>query len=56
MANNVATPLNPPVASVEKEKLEDAPLNEAPLEEAPFDTNVSQQLCEEEPSRTVVRT
>jgi hypothetical protein len=41
MANDVTTPLNPPVAPIEEEK----------LEEAPLDVNVSQRLCEEEPSR-----
>jgi len=37
MVDDVATPLNPLVAPVEQEK----------LEEAPFDVNVSQQPCEE---------
>jgi hypothetical protein len=41
MANEVATPLNPLVAPVEQEE----------LEEAPFDVNVSQRLREKEPSR-----
>jgi hypothetical protein len=61
MANDVATPSNPLVAPVEKEKLEDAPFDETPfdetsLDEAPLDINVSQWLREEEPSRRVVRT
>ncbi len=46
MADDVAKPSNPPVAPVDKEKLEEAPLN----------MNVSQRLREEEPSRRVVRT
>jgi hypothetical protein len=46
MANDVVTPSNPPIAQVEKEKLENAPFNKAPLDEAPpnetpFDKNVS---------------
>jgi hypothetical protein len=51
MAHDVITPSNPPVAPVEKKKLEDALLNEAPL-----DINVSQRSCEEELSKKVVRT
>jgi hypothetical protein len=46
MADDVATPLNPLVAPAEQEK----------LEEASLDVNVSQQPCEEEPSRRMVRT
>jgi hypothetical protein len=46
MADDVATPLNPLVALVEHEE----------LEEAPFDVNVSQRMCEKESSRRVVRT
>ncbi len=46
MADDVATPSNPPVALVDKEELEKAPL----------DVNVSQRPREEEPSRWVVRT
>jgi hypothetical protein len=45
MADDVTTPLNPLVAPVEQEE----------FKEAPFDVNVSQRLCEEEPSRRVVR-
>jgi hypothetical protein len=41
MADDVAMPLNPLVAPVEQEE----------LEEAPFDMNVFQWSCEEEPSR-----
>jgi hypothetical protein len=46
MADDVATPSNPPVSLVGKEE----------LEEAPLDVNVSQRSCEEEPSRRVVHT
>ncbi len=56
MADDVATPSNPPIAPVEKEKLEDAPLDEAPFDEAPLDINVSRRSREEKPSRRVVRT
>ncbi len=51
MADDVVTPLNPPIAQVDKEELEEAPLDEVALE-----VNVSQRSCEEEPSRRVVRT
>jgi hypothetical protein len=56
MANDVATPLNPPVATVDKEELEEATLYETPLDEIALELNVSQWLHEEEPSRRVVRT
>jgi len=46
MADDVTMPLNPLVSLVEKEE----------LEEASLDVNVSQQSCEEEPSRIMVRT
>jgi hypothetical protein len=46
MVDDVVMPLNPLVALVEKEK----------LEEASFDVNVSQQSREEESSKRVVRT
>ncbi len=46
MADDVATPPNPPVALVQQEE----------LEEAPLDLNVSQRPREEEPPRRVVRT
>jgi hypothetical protein len=46
MADDVATPSNPPVAPVEQEE----------LEEMLLDVNVSQQSHEDEPSRRVVRT
>jgi len=46
MADDIATPLNPPVSLVEKEE----------LEEALFDVNVSQWSCDEEPFKKVVCT
>ncbi len=46
MADNDATPSNPPVAPVQQEE----------LEEAPLDLNVSQRPREEEPPQRVVRT
>ncbi len=46
MVNDVTTPSNPAIASIEEEK----------LEEAPLDVNVSQWLREKEPSRRVVHT
>jgi hypothetical protein len=46
MADDVVTPSNPPIASIEKEE----------LEEPPFDVNVSQQLREKKPFQRVVHT
>jgi len=46
MADDDATPLNPPVAPVQQEE----------LEETSLDLNVSQRPREEEPPRKVVRT
>ncbi len=46
MADDVATPSNPLVASVEQEE----------FEEASLDVNVSQRPCKKKPSRQVVRT
>jgi len=46
MADDVATPLNPPISLVEKED----------RKEAPLDMNVSQWSCEEELSKRMVRT
>jgi hypothetical protein len=51
MADDVAMPLNPPVAPVDKEELEEAPLDKVTLE-----VNISQQSREEEPSRRMGRT
>ncbi len=50
MADDVATPSNPPITLVDKEELEEASLDEVALE-----VNVSQRSREEEPSRKVVR-
>ncbi len=46
MADDVATPSNPPVALIEQEE----------FEETPFDVIVSQQPRKEKPPRQVVRT
>ncbi len=46
MADDVVTPLNPPVAPVEQEE----------LEEAPLDVIVSQRSREEKPPKRMVRT
>jgi hypothetical protein len=46
MADDVATPLDPPVALVEKEK----------FEEVSFDMNVFQRSREEKPSKRMVHT
>ncbi len=46
MADDVVMPSNPPVAPIQQEE----------LEEVPLDLDVSQQPCEEEPPRRVVRT
>ncbi len=46
MADDDATPSNPPVTPVQQEE----------LEEAPLDLNVSQRPREEKPPRRVVRT
>jgi hypothetical protein len=56
MADDVVTPLNPLVAPVDKEELEEAPLDGTPLDEIALEVNVSQRSREEEPSRKMVRT
>jgi hypothetical protein len=56
MADDVATPSNPPVAPVDRDKLEEATLDKTPIDEVALEVNVSQQSREEEPSRRVVRT
>jgi hypothetical protein len=56
MANDVATPSNPPVVIVDKDKLEEATLDGTPLDEGVLEVNVSQRSREEEPSKRVVRT
>jgi hypothetical protein len=56
MADDVVMPSNPPVAAVDRDKLEEAMLDGTPLDEVAFEVNVSQRLCEEKPSRRVVRT
>jgi hypothetical protein len=56
MADDVATPSNPPVAPVDRDKLEEATLGGTPLDEEALEVNVSQRPRVEEPSRRVVRT
>jgi hypothetical protein len=56
MADDVATPSNPPVATVDQEKLEEVMLDRTPLDEVALEVNFSQQSRENEPSRRVVRT
>jgi hypothetical protein len=56
MADDVPTPSNPPVAALDRDKLEEATLDGTPLDEVALEVNVSQRLSEEEPSRRVVRT
>ncbi len=51
MADDVATPSNPPVAPIDKEELEEAPLDELTLE-----VNVFQRSRKEDPSKRMVRT
>ncbi len=56
MADDVATPSNLLVATIDKEELEEATLDETLLDEVALEVNVSQWSCEEKPSRRVVRT
>ncbi len=56
MANDVVTLSNPPVAPVDRDKLEEATLDGTPLDKVTLEVNVSQRSREEEPSRRVVRT
>ncbi len=56
MADDVATPSNPPVTTIDKDKLEEATLDGTLLDEVAFEVNVSQRQREEKPSRRVVRT
>ncbi len=56
MADDVAMPSNPLVATIDKEELEEATLDRTPLDEVALEVNVSQRSREEEPSRRVVRT
>ncbi len=56
MADDVATPSNPPVATVDKEELEEATLDGTPLDEVALEVNVSQRSREEEPSKRAVCT
>jgi hypothetical protein len=54
MADDVVMPLNPPVATVDKEEFEEATLDRTPLDEVALEVNVSQRSREEKPSRRVV--
>ncbi len=56
MADDVATPSNPLVAAIDKEKLEEATLNGTPFDEVVLEVNVSQRPRKEEPSKQTVRT
>ncbi len=56
MADDVTTPSNPLVATVDKEKLEKITLDGTPLDEVVLEVNVFQRSHEEEPSRRMVRT
>ncbi len=56
MADDVATPSSPLVATIDKEELEEATLDRTPLEEVMLEVNVSQRPREKEPSKKVMRT
>ncbi len=56
MADDVATPSNPQVVTVDMEKLEEATLDRTPLNEVELEVNVSQWSREEKPSRRVAHT
>ncbi len=56
MTDDVAAPSNPPVATIDKEELEEATFNRTQLNEIVLKVNVSQRSHEKEPSRRVVRT
>jgi hypothetical protein len=56
MVDDVTTPSNPLVATVDKEKLEEITLDGTPLDEVVLEVNVFQRSHEEEPSRRMVRT
>jgi hypothetical protein len=43
MADDVATPSNPPVTTIDKDKLEEATLDGTLLDEVAFEVNVSQR-------------
>jgi hypothetical protein len=56
MADDVATPSNPLVIAVDKEKLEEVTLDETLLDEVALEVNVSQRSREEDLSKRVVHT
>ncbi len=47
MADDVATPSNPPIVAIDKGKLEEATFDGTPFDEVVLKVNVSQRLCEE---------
>ncbi len=54
MADDVVMPLNPPVATVDKEEFEETTFDRTSLDEVALEVNVSQRSREEKPSRRVV--
>jgi hypothetical protein len=50
MADDVATPSNPPIVAIDKEELEEATFDGTLLDEVALEVNVSQRLREEKPS------
>jgi hypothetical protein len=56
MANDVATPSNPRVATIDQEKFKKVTFDGTSLDEVALEVNVFQWPREEEPSRRVVRT
>ncbi len=53
---DVATPSNPPVVTIDRDKLEEATLDGTPLDNVALEVHVSQRPRKEKPSRRVVRT
>jgi hypothetical protein len=56
IADDVVMPSNPPIATVEKEELEEATFDRTPFDEVTLEVNISQRLRKEEPFRRMVRT
>ncbi len=56
MVNDVATPSNPPVVTVDKEELEEVTFDGTSFDKIALEVNVSQRSREKEPSKRVVRT
>jgi hypothetical protein len=55
MADDVTTPSNPPVVTVDKEELQEVTFDRTLFDKVTFEVNVSQQLRKKEPSKRVVR-